>query len=98
MIFTSILSPGAAEPDSLAFEQLRLLVEVTVQDSSVLPVVLSITDTSALSLLLSVALVSAYRLFTSSPLAGAGPARRLLSVLPLVARGQEPLPWPSSSV
>jgi hypothetical protein len=76
---TSMLSPGAAERESLAFERLRLLEEVTVQESSVAPVVLSITDTSTLSLLLSVALVSAYRLFTISPLAGAGPASRLLS-------------------
>jgi len=59
VIFTSTLSPGAAEPDSLVFEQLWLLVEVTVHDRSVAPVVLSITDTSALSLLLKPALVSA---------------------------------------
>jgi hypothetical protein len=55
-----------------------LLVEVTVQEMSVAPVVLSMTETSALSVLVKVALVSAYRFVTVSPLAGAGPASRLL--------------------
>jgi hypothetical protein len=49
-----------------------------VHERSVEPVVLSITATVAVSEPLGVVFVSAYRLVTVSPLAGAGPASRLL--------------------
>jgi hypothetical protein len=53
-----MFSPAAAEPDELAFEQLFLVVESTVQESSVAPVVLSITATSTVSAPLTAALES----------------------------------------
>ena len=60
------------------FEQLFLLDEVTVHASRVTPVVLSMTETVALAEPLGDALVSAYRLLTVAPLAGVGPASRVL--------------------
>jgi hypothetical protein len=61
----------------LAFEQLLLPV-VTVHVRSVAAVVLSMTATVAVSVPLSVVFMSAYRLVTVAPLAGVGPASRLL--------------------
>ncbi len=73
-------------------EQVPLLAELTVQESSVAPVALSMTATVAESLPLSVAFVSAYRLLTTAPLVGIGPLSRLLLEGPLVFAGQDPRP------
>src|ERR1017187_1038269 len=94
---TSMLSPAAAEPDPLVFEQLPLLAALTVNESSVTPVVLSMTATVAVSVPLTFALVSAYRLVTVAPLAGVGPANRPLFENPIVFAGQGPVPGPASS-
>jgi hypothetical protein len=56
---TSMSSPAAAEPDPLVFVQVFLLVELTVQERSVAPVVLSTTATTALSEPVTDAFVSA---------------------------------------
>jgi hypothetical protein len=74
---TSMLSPAAAAPDPLLFEQLLLVVQLTVHESSVAPVVLSITATSMVSVPVTAAFESAYRLVTVAPLAGVGPASRV---------------------
>ena len=87
-----MLSPAAAEPDPLAFEQWFTVVELTVHESSVAPVVLSMTARSTVSVPVTVAFESAYRLVTVAPFSGVGPARRVLSAKPLVFVGQLPDP------
>jgi hypothetical protein len=96
VILTSILSPGAAEPDPLEFEQVPFVLELTVHESSVAPVVLSMTATPTFSVPLSVVFDSAYTLVTVAPLAGV-PANRLLVDRPVDFAGQVPVPGPVSA-
>src|SRR5206468_11919642 len=87
--WTSMLSPADAEPEPPPFEQWFLLVEFTVHEMSIAPVVLSITATNTVSLPVTLALESAYRLFGAAPLFGVGPARSLLFDHPVVFAGQD---------
>ena len=73
---TSMFSPAAAEPDSVVFEQWFTVVESTLHESRVVPVVLSIAATSTVSEPFTVAFESADRLVSAAPPAGVGPARR----------------------
>src|SRR5689334_5040621 len=88
---TSMLSSAAAEPEPLALEQWSLVVESTVHESSVPPVVLSMTATRTVSEPLIDALESAYRFVTAPPLAGIG-ARRVLLEKPVVLAAHAPVP------
>jgi two-component system, NarL family, response regulator DegU len=88
---TSILSPAAAEPYPLAFEQWFLAAELTVHESSVAPVVLSMTATRTVSVPVSAAFASPYKLVTVDPPAGVGLARRRLAENPVTAAGESVL-------